>query len=334
MGWGPFVESPVRLQDRAAFYIPDYFRDNPNPWKHPDFVEEITFLELLRRLWGDSGQPAAPQIEWQAPSHKSYTTLFDSAQTEIEAGRFHKIVPVIFERGHIHSHLSDFLRHSLHSIEAGRSGLRRYGYVRGDRGFLGLSPELLFSRGVRGDVETVALAGTRPLDRAEELLTDPKEQREHGLVVLDIGERLKSWGRVEVGVTQLARFPRIAHLRTEIRLTPEAHSKDDFLRLVESLHPTAALGAWPRNVWGWNWLKWADRETDRQGFGGPFGFEKPSGEALCVVAIRQIRWNQAELLIGSGSGILRESEIESEWQELKNKRRQVKGLFGLVGEAN
>ena len=45
----------------------------------------------------------------------------------------------------------------------------------------------------------MALAGTRPMTRSDELLRSPKELREHRFVVDDIARRLAPFGNVEIG---------------------------------------------------------------------------------------------------------------------------------------
>ena len=59
--------------------------------------------------------------------------------------------------------------------------------------------------------------------------------------------------------------------------------------------------------------------------------ETGSGTGLCLVAIRNIEWQRQSVRIGAGSGIVAESELEQEFEELRNKREQVKQLFGIPG---
>src|SRR6266850_561665 len=56
IGWGPFEQSPMRKPGRPAFYIADFFLDDPHPWRHPSKWEELTFDALIERF-GDAPAP-------------------------------------------------------------------------------------------------------------------------------------------------------------------------------------------------------------------------------------------------------------------------------------
>jgi menaquinone-specific isochorismate synthase len=103
-----------------------------------------------------------------------------------------------------------------------------------------------------------------------------------------------------------------------------------FAEMVRRLHPTAALGVWPRTEAGERWLREMDRGVKRRTFGAPFGLELPDHHALALVAIRNVQWQGDMLRVGSGAGLLSESHLEREFEELREKREQVKVLFGLA----
>src|SRR5207253_11268242 len=79
----------------------------------------------------------------------------------------------------------------------------------------------------------------------------------------------------------------------------------------------------------------ADRGVRRRTFGAPFGLERPDHRALALVAIRNVQWHADSVRIGSGAGLLPESRLQREFDELRDKREQVKSLFGIgdVGRA-
>jgi menaquinone-specific isochorismate synthase len=194
---------------------------------------------------------------------------------------------------------------------------------------IGATPELLFRSEARG-YATMALAGTRAIDRADELLRDAKELREHRLVVDDIVRRLAPFGNVEVGPLGVLELPSIAHLATPIRFEESGGSeKMSFAEMVRRLHPTAALGVSPRNDAGERWLREADRGMKRRTFGAPFGLEREDGRGIALVAIRNVQWQGSSIRVGSGAGLLPESRLEREFEELRQKRDQVKALFGV-----
>ena len=207
-------------------------------------------------------------------------------------------------------------------------GMWAYGYSYQNHGMAGATPEMLFQAEARG-YRTMALAGTRPVTRADELLRDPKELLEHRMVVDDIVRRLAPFGNIEVGPLGTLRLPKIAHLMTPIFFAESTPEKMSFSEMVRRLHPTAALGASPRNEAAERWLREADRGVKRRTFGAPFGLEREDRSALALVAIRNVQWQGEHVRVGSGAGLIAESRLDRELDELREKREQVKALFGL-----
>ncbi|HKR62396.1 MAG TPA: chorismate-binding protein [Thermoanaerobaculia bacterium] len=328
VGWGPFEQLPFRRPERPAFYVTDFFLDDVHPWRHPAEWEEISIEELASRF----GSGAAPEIEWEPLAVDAFAPLFHSAQAAMARGDFHKIVPVLFERGRAASR-GDWWPHFIAQLAALPPGLWAYGYSYNKHGLVGATPEVLFQAEAHS-YRTMALAGTRSVARAEELLTDPKERLEHRLVVDDIVRRLAPFGNIEVGPLGLMRLPSIAHLMTPIFFAESGGSERmSFTEMVRRLHPTAALGVSPRTPAGERWLREADRGVKRRTFGAPFGVEREDRSSLAVVAIRNVQWDHEHVRVGSGAGMLPESVLEREFEELRQKRDQVKALFGIEAEA-
>lgn len=328
VGWGPFEQLPFRRPGRPAFYVTDFFLDDVHPWRHPTEWEELSFEELASRF--EPG--ASPAIEWSAPTIEEFAPLFRSAQAAMERGDFHKIVPVLFESGRFASR-GDWWHFFVSQLAVLPPGLWAYGYSYNRHGLVGATPEMLFQAEARS-YRTMALAGTRGVAHAEELLTDPKERREHRLVVDDIVRRLAPFGNIEVGPLGLLRLPAIAHLMTPIFFSENGgNERMSFTEMVRRLHPTAALGVSPRTPSGERWLREADRGVKRRTFGAPFGLEREDRSALAVVAIRNVQWDNEHVRVGSGAGMLPESVLEREFEELRQKRDQVKALFGIESEA-
>lgn len=325
VGWGPFEQLPFRRPERPAFFITDFFLDDPSPWRHPATWEELSVEEFASRFEPGAGA----EIEWHPPLLDDFAPLFDSARAALLRGDFTKIVPVLFENGRF-SGRADRWHYLLSQLSALPPGLHAYGYSYNQHGLVGATPEVLFQGEAHG-YRTMALAGTRPVERAEELLSDPKERREHRLVVDDIVRRLAPFGNIEIGPIGIVRLPSIAHLVTPIFFAETGGAeKMSFAEMVRRLHPTAALGVSPRNVAGERWLREADRGVRRRTFGAPFGLEREDRSALVLVAIRNVQWSAEQVRVGSGAGMLVESQIEREFEELRQKREQVKALFGIT----
>jgi menaquinone-specific isochorismate synthase len=324
VGWGPFDQLPMRRPDSPAFFITDFFLADPHPWRHPAQWEEMSFQELAERF--PSASP--PRIDWQPLELDDFAPLFDSAKEAMRRGEFQKIVPVVFESGRL-ADRRDAWPYFFRRLAELPPALWAYGYSYQSHGMIGATPEMLFETSGRG-YRTMALAGTRAVDRASELLRDPKELREHRLVVDDIVRRVAPFGNVEIGALGVLELPSIAHLATSIRFEEIGAEKMSYPDIVRRLHPTAALGVSPRTEAGERWLREADRGIRRRTFGAPFGLERPDHRALALVAIRNVQWHGDSVRIGSGAGLLPESRLQREFDELRDKREQVKSLFGLA----
>src|SRR5438128_933745 len=322
VGWGPFEQLPFRRPNRPAFYITDFFLSDPHPWRHPAEWDEISFEEFAERF------PAAPapRIDWQPLSIDEFAPLFDSAKGAMHRDEFQKIVPVLFEHGTVDT---DPCRWFITRLGRIPSAMWAYGYSYKHHGMVGATTEMLFETEGCG-YQTMALAGTGPAEPSSELLRDEKELREHRLVVDDIVRRVAPFGNVDVGSLGILELPSIAHLMTPIRFEEMGPEKMSFADIIRRLHPTAALGVAPRTEAGERWLREADRGIRRRTFGAPFGLDREDHRGLAVVAIRNVQWQGDAVRIGSGAGLLTESRLEREFDELREKREQVKSLFGLT----
>jgi menaquinone-specific isochorismate synthase len=97
---------------------------------------------------------------------------------------------------------------------------------------------------------------------------------------------------------------------------------------VRRLHPTAALGIFPRSVEAFSRLRQFPTQFRRRSFGAPFGlvFEKT---VFIVVGIRSFFWRDSQIEIFSGCGVTEKSQFEEEVEELELKRESVKRMFKL-----
>jgi menaquinone-specific isochorismate synthase len=321
VGWGPFRRRSRPEGGVPSFYITDYFLDCGAPWAMPAEWDVIAAGDLVDALGG----PDSLTVDWAPIDDASLQSLFRAAHSAVSGGELRKVVPVLFEEGSIRG--GDPARALGSRIASLPPSLAAYGYRIEGEGMMGATPEALFSI-ENGALETAAVAGTRGVTRRHELLSDPKERREHELVVRDIEAQLAPLGSVATGETTLLELPGLAHLVTPMRAT--LAEAVDFEEAVARLHPTAALGVWPRSATGTAWLRDADRGVDRGAFGAPFGVIRDDGAALCLVAIRNVIWRGDRIRIGSGAGILAESTLANERKELKRKRDQVRAIFGLA----
>jgi isochorismate synthase EntC len=321
IGEGPLDARAARDPDQLACYAPDFLLHDDSPWLHPTTWREVTREELRQTL----GPTRAPGVRWVEPDLTAYSAAFRDVMLRIERHALTKAVPIVLERGRWTAAGGTRVPSLLRALLDGPETSSIYGIWKPHAGMIGASPELLFQRRDPTRVETVAMAGTYPADRAAALPDDPKERAEHQSVVEDIVAALTPLGLITVGPREVACLPAMAHLKTDI--TVELSAPTDFETLVAVLHPTAALGVWPRA---------AGREllprlgpAARGRFGAPFGVEWPDGRATVVVAIRNVQWSGADVLLGAGAGLIAQSELGREWEELRLKRDAVKGMLGL-----
>lgn len=330
IGWGDLSahgEEPTLAG--PAFYVPDFFLKDQKPWKTFESVVVLSRRDFLSELQKGASfeEGGVFSVSWELPSEMRFFDSFSRLQEKIAKGLLHKGVPVVFETGqfdlgpaHLRGLLSELLK-----LDRGRI----YGFWSEGQGVLGLTPEDLFVRTSQGPLRTMALAGTFSRERpSEELLADPKERKEHQWVIDGISQSLARWGDVSVGQTSVVELPTLMHLRTPIEIQP--CETVTFMDCVRALHPTAALGAAPREA-GWEWLLAEDFGVSRGRFGAPFGFRGDSqseGNWVCGVAIRNIQWEAGKIRLGAGCGVVQQSVFEKEWRELALKRQAVKRNFG------
>jgi menaquinone-specific isochorismate synthase len=202
--------------------------------------------------------------------------------------------------------------------------------------FWGATPELLAE--VAGStVRTVAMAGSIRRGQSPEedsvlgqqLLTNPKERHEHALVVEAIQENL------EPLVThlslqpepELCRLSNIQHLKTVVE--GQLAGNDGILPIVEALHPTPAVGGWPRTV-ALEMIA-AMEPTPRGWYASPIGWLDHQGNGLFAVALRSAVSVGRQSLLFAGAGIMADSIPRNEWHETELK---FKPMMDALSEDN
>src|SRR5690606_20890247 len=199
-----------------------------------------------------------------------------------------------------------------------------FAVARGERCFLGASPEQLVQ--VEGDeVRAMCLAGTarRDPDEAvdrqlgERLLADPKEREEHAVVARALREGLAPLC-TELHMPPeptLLRLPDVQHLFTPVSgRVAGGHTVLDF---VERLHPTPAVGGFPRDV-ALSLIREVEG-LDRGWYAAPVGWVNHRGEGEFAVAIRCALVHGREASLFSGCGIMGDSNPEAELEESRVK---------------
>jgi menaquinone-specific isochorismate synthase len=317
IGWGKrtWLDKP---SGDVAFYFPDFFLTSKQPWFIHPFTAEIPKAKILEKLNPFSHN----SITWKNSAQPQFQKAFESLQQKFKNKTLQKAVPYVFEEAQTTIPINT----SLHSLltYAMKYPVFPYGFWGEQEGILGATPELLFR--ITGDnLETVACAGTCTLQEADHILDDVKQLYEHNLVVEGIRESLSPLGEFKKGNTFVQKYTKLCHLITPISVHLQKTVSMD--QVTELLHPTPALGAYPR-MEGMHWLREFNVEMPRARFGAPVGYTRP-GESTCYVAIRNVQWKENELKLGAGCGIVPASQLQVEWDEILLKLKSIKDILNL-----
>lgn len=301
------------------FYFPDFFLRSAAPWFTHPFYAIFKKEELEKKiapLLSFSEKPSIP-LETDSVDWAPFEQAFYSIKSKIAAGQLLKAVPYALWQP-LTKMAPHFLPHLLCSYlkKVKALPLYLYGYWDGQSsGMLGATPEkLFFLDNSKNLLETVACAGTCPIEKKEGLNKDAKNEQEHTIVLKDIEERLRDYGKIEVKKQKVVSFGKLAHLITP--LTMKITKPFSFEQAVQLLHPTPALGAYPRAE-GAIWLEEFENRVPRGRFGAPISCLLPHSEQiLCLVAIRAIDWKHSIIQIKAGCGITEKSVLEEEKKEI------------------
>jgi menaquinone-specific isochorismate synthase len=329
VGWGRRDVMIKHADQNISFYFPDFFLKHPQPWFQYEYTKEIPVDDLLQLLSREVQDYCSVAYTWTNNYKSLFYRTFDELKQQMAAHELDKAVPFVFES--TQGAMSTYqLKQSLYSLlkYIREYPVYIYGFWNQSEGMLGLTPEILFRYNGDNQLQTMACAGTcRHGDNIDNFLSDTKQASEHQCVIQGINETLASFGKVHIGTRQLLSLPNLNHLVTPISVN--LYDQPVFDKIVKALHPTPALGAFPR-IPGMQWLKSYQRYIQRERFGAPAGFLTHEGSAACYVAIRNVQWNQARMYIGAGCGIVPASQCESEWAEINLKLKATKDMLGLL----
>lgn len=262
------------------------------------------------------------------PLPDDWRDLVGEALGSISAGEFTKVVLARSVVVHTPRPLGPF--DLAAQLRNRYPGCRIYGWQQGDSTFLGASPELLVAReGERFQLRP--LAGSAPRGESPEsdrelgdaLLASAKDRLEHSIVVDDAVGRLADLTR---GVTfpaspMLQRFATVQHLATPISGSTDRRLLD----LADALHPTAAVGGFPRTAA----LAFIAKQEgiDRGWYSGGIGWLRPGGDGELAVALRCALVRGDHAIVYAGNGIVEGSDPERELTETRLKLRPMLDLL-------
>lgn len=324
LAWGmptQFANEQDLDSTKPSFYYPDFFLKKPLPWFQYPFFKEFLISDFIKLFTSEF----LPSAEWKISHKQTFQSSFLHLQNMFTIGTLQKAVPYTFSHSAenmCRSRLKKTLLQALLSSQ--KFPCTIYGRWNATSGIMGVTPETLFQHHALSPhrVHTMALAGTLATNKE---LVDLKLHHEHQIVVDAISEALRSFGEVRTQPMELLKLSRLTHLKTPIELL--LSRPFNFTETVKALHPTPALGAYPRAA-GWQWLENYHTQIERSHFGAPIGVLYKD-LAQCIVAIRQVQWNEEGMRIGAGCGVVKESQCEEEWNEIELKISAIKELLAL-----
>lgn len=190
--------------------------------------------------------------------------------------------------------------------------------------FIGCSPERLAS--FEGSfILTEGLAGSTSRGKTasedaileKKLLNSTKDLHEHEIVLDAIEQKLSPYSKSishpdQPGIKKLSN---VQHLYTPITAT--IHNGVSRTEVLKDLHPTPAVGGYPRK----EAVKFIQKheDFDRGWYAAPIGWINTSGNSEFAVAIRSGLILQNEVRFFAGCGIVQDSDPYKEWEETNMK---------------
>ncbi len=299
------AESPVELLARRVWRAHAKFREFD--FRQPDFPGEPAGLASVSEVGGG----------------RSYEAAVSRALERIERGEFEKIVLARAKDVRATGPLNPL--GLLNGLRQKFPDCTSFSVANGaGQSFIGASPEILL-RVEDGVVSTEALAGSagRGATASEDatlgrrLLRSEKDLREQRIVFDSILRRLAPHG-LDLRYParpHLKRLSNVQHLHTplEARLPGDVRLLD----MLESLHPTPAVGGTPRER---AVPVIAELEAFPRGlYGGALGWIDARGGGLFFVGLRSALVDDCRARMYAGAGIVAGSSPERELEETELK---------------
>ncbi|MBM7621453.1 menaquinone-specific isochorismate synthase [Bacillus tianshenii] len=228
--------------------------------------------------------------------------------------------------------------HVLENLLEEQSNSYLFTVERGSDCFIGATPEQLVKKD-SNHVHSMCLAGSigrgATLQEDEKLgknlLTDNKNIHEHELVVQMIKSALQEVCHDVTTPTEpnLYKMKHIQHLHTPV--TANTGKEVTLADLVNLLHPTPALGGYPREI-SMETIREVEK-LDRGWYAGPLGWMDEQNDGEFIVAIRSGLLQGKEASLFAGCGIVGDSDPESEYRETQMKFRPMLSALGGIKES-
>lgn len=272
--------------------------------------EEKRFCKVAASL--NRSNLAMSAIRWERredlPSYPEWERIVHQF---LEGGSCEKVVLARRTTLHFQSPLNPLSL--LKDVRAKSRAKVTYAFVPSkEAAFIGASPERLYAR-IENKISCDVIAGT--FIREEEI-EDPKLQREFFYVKKAIFETLEPLCSAlslepEDGIVMAYQIRHISN-----RVSGTLHYGVTDHHLIETLHPTPAIGGYPKEI-ACHFI--AENEPFERGwYSAPIGFTSEHA-AEFAVAIRSALVQEHQLHLFAGLGLVEGSKPQLEWEELELK---------------
>ncbi len=168
-------------------------------------------------------------------------------------------------------------------------------------------------------LETTALAGTK----TEEESWGSKEEEEQAIVTQFIEDSLCDLHNVEVSAPETIKAGNLYHIKANIKA--EYDSTTDLSSLIHKLHPTPAVGGYPKEA-ALRLIASTEKHERSyySGFAGPVNGDD-STHLFVNLRCARIFKNGVGLFVGGG--LTAASNAEKEWKETENKAKTLMAVL-------
>lgn len=157
------------------------------------------------------------------------------------------------------------------------------------------------------------------------LLASAKDEREHRAAASSVHEVLAKVCRtLRIDGPSLLKLANVQHIATDFngRLEDDGSA----LELAGRLHPTSAVGGFPRS----DAMRFITRTEglDRARYSGPVGWVNAAGDGEWAIALRCAELAGKKGRLFAGAGVVEGSLPESELEETRLKLRAMESVLG------
>jgi isochorismate synthase len=260
-----------------------------------------------------------------------YRRAVAHASQAVREGQFEKVVLARYRDVYASNHFD--IPAALQRLRTDYPSCYTFAVARKETTFLGASPEQLIKQENKS-VSAASLAGsirrgaTPDEDQAlaQQLIDSQKDQQEHEICARAIRNALEPHcAELDAPESpQLLSFSNVHHLYTPI--TGTLSNGSTLIQLVERLHPTPAVGGYPRDE---SQVFIREHEGfDRGWYASPLGWMDANGNGEFIVTLRSAVVSGQRARLFAGCGIVGQSDPDQELAESEVKLRPMLAALG------